>query len=61
MSYFIHGDNLSHKIRVEKQSENKRLLTEIQDRYLKWKNENLKITGTTRSDIQKKVKTPKRI
>lgn len=29
MSNFIHGDNLEHKIRVEKNSRNKRLLREI--------------------------------
>lgn len=56
MSNFIHGDNLEHKIRVEKQSENKKLLNEIKKKYLKWKEDNLKITGITREGIKKKVK-----
>lgn len=56
MSNFIHGDNLEHKIRVEKQSENRKLLIEIKEKYIKWKEDNLKITGTTREDIKKKVK-----
>jgi len=55
MSNFIHGDNLEHKIRVEKQSENKKLLNEIKEKYLKWKEDNLNITGTTQKDIEKKV------
>lgn len=30
MSNFIHGDNLEHKIRIEKQPENKKLLKKNQ-------------------------------
>ena len=56
MSNFIHGDNLEHKIRVEKQSENKKLLNEIKVKYLKWKKDNLNITRTTIDNIKKKVK-----
>ncbi len=56
MSNFIHGDNLEHKIRVEKQNDNRKLLEEIKVRYLRWKDENLRITETTREDIKKKVK-----
>jgi hypothetical protein len=55
MSNFIHGDNIDHKIRVEKQPENKKLLIEIKEKYLEWKNKNLEITGTTRNDVVKKV------
>ena len=55
MSNFIHGDNLAHKIKGEKQPENKKLLDEIKVKYPKWKQDNLKITGTTRNDIEKKV------
>ena len=47
MSYFIHGDNIAHKIRAERKSQNKKLLREINKKYLTWKEENLKITGTT--------------
>lgn len=56
MSNLIHGDNLEHKIRVEKQPENKKLLSEIKAEYSKWKENNLRITGTTKEDIKKKVK-----
>lgn len=56
MSNFIHGDNLAHKIKGEKQPENKKLLDEIKVKYFKWKEDNLKITGTTKNDIEKKVK-----
>jgi len=55
MSNLIHGDNLEHKIRTEKQPENKKLLGEIKAEYLKWKENSLIITGTTRDDIEKKV------
>jgi len=55
MSNFIHGDNLAHKIKGEKQPENKKLLDEINVQYLRWKEDNLKITGTTINDIEKKV------
>ncbi len=56
MSNFIHGDNIDRKIRVEKEPKNKELLEKIRAEYLKWKDENLKITGTTRSAIKRKVK-----
>ncbi|MBC7231595.1 MAG: Bpu10I family restriction endonuclease [Actinobacteria bacterium] len=55
MSYFIHGDNLERKIKVEKQLENRKLLEEIKMKYLKWKEDNMKITGTTKNDIINKV------
>lgn len=55
MSNFIHGDNLEHKIRIEKQPENKKLLEEIKVEYLKWKEDSLKIMEITRNDIKKKV------
>jgi len=41
MSNFIHGDNLAHKIKGEKQPENKKLLDEIKVKYFKWKEDNL--------------------
>jgi hypothetical protein len=56
MSYFIHGDNISHKIASEKKPQNQKLLREIDVRYFKWKEETLKITGTSESDIKKRVK-----
>ena len=56
MTNFIHGDNLAHKIKVETIPENKQLLDEINVKYLKWKADNLEITGTTRDQIKKKVK-----
>ena len=56
MSNLIHGDNLEHKIRMEKQPKNKKLLNEIKAKYSKWKEDNLKVTGTTKEDIKKKVK-----
>lgn len=56
MSNLIHGDNLEHKIKIEKQPENKKLLNEIKAKYSNWKEDNLKITGTTKEDIKKKVK-----
>jgi len=40
MSNLIHEDNLEHKIRIEKQPENKKLLYEIKAKYSKWKNDN---------------------
>lgn len=55
MSKFAHGDNLEHKIAIEKRTENIDLLKQIQINYLKWKEDNLKITGTTREDIRMKV------
>lgn len=55
MSTFIHGNNLEHKIKIEKQLENKRLLEEIKKEYNKWKEKNLKITGTSKKDIEHKV------
>lgn len=55
MSNFIHGDNLEHKIKIEKDQNNKELLNEIRFEYLKWKDENLNIKGATRSDVQMKV------
>lgn len=55
MSTFIHGNNLEHKIKIEKQLENKRLLEEIKKEYNKWKEKNLKITGTSKKDIENKV------
>jgi len=55
MSNFIHGENLEHKIKIEKQSKNKKLLNEIKLKYFEWKKENLKIIGTTRNDIKRKV------
>jgi len=55
MSRFIHGDNLEHKIKIERHTENKNLLAEIKAKYTEWKENNLKITGTTRNDIKKKV------
>ena len=56
MSECIHGDNLLNKIRIEKKSKNKELLKEIFGKYLVWKNVNMKITGTSREDIIKKVR-----
>ena len=56
MTKFIHGDNLEHKLKVEKQSKNKELLNEIWENYQRWKDANLKITGTTEDDIKQKVK-----
>jgi hypothetical protein len=56
MSNLIHGDNLEHKIRIEKQPENKKLLDEIKAKYSKWKEDNLRVTGTIKEDIKKKVK-----
>lgn len=56
MSNFIHGDNLNHKIRAEKQPENKKLLEEVNKKYIEWKEKNLKITGLNREDIEKKTK-----
>jgi len=47
---------LEYKIRVEKRLENKKLLDEIKIKYHKWKEDNLKITGTTKEDIKEKVK-----
>lgn len=54
MSCFIHGDNIEHKYR-EAKSENKKLISEIRDKYLEWKEKNLKITGRSFSDIKTKV------
>ncbi len=56
MSNFIHGDNLEHKIRVEKNPKNKKLLREIKVKYSDWKKENMKITGTAEPDIKEKVR-----
>lgn len=56
MSNFIHGDNLEHKVRIEKKKKNKELLKAIVVQYHKWKEDNLGIVGITRSDIKKKVK-----
>jgi len=55
MQYFIHGNNLEHKIKKEKNIENKKLLKEIKKEYEKWKEENLQITGTSYKDIKRKV------
>lgn len=56
MTNFIHRDNLEHKIKIEKQTKNIKLLNEIKNRYIKWEKDNLEITGTTRENIAKKVK-----
>lgn len=56
MSNFIHGDNLEHKIRIEISNKNKRLLREIKNKYLQWKQENIKLTRTSDEDIKSKVK-----
>lgn len=56
MSNFIHGDNLEHKIRAERNPRNKRFLREIKNKYLEWKQENMKLTGTGDADIKNKVK-----
>jgi hypothetical protein len=55
MSNYIHGDNLIHKLETEKNSENLLLLSEIEDKYNEWKNNNMSITGITQNDINKKV------
>ncbi|GEM_PF-3236203 len=36
MSNFIHGDNLAHKIKIEKDPDNIILLSAIKVEYLKW-------------------------
>lgn len=41
MSNFIHGDNLEHKVRIERNVRNKRLLREIKAKYSEWKQENI--------------------
>lgn len=56
MTNFIHGDNLEHKIEIEKNPKNKKLLREIKAKYQSWKNENLEIKGTNETDIKYKVK-----
>lgn len=56
MSNFIHGDNIEHKIRIEKNPKNRRLLQEIKDKYLEWKHENMSLIGTTRADIKSRVR-----
>lgn len=55
MSYFIHGDNLEHKLKIEKIPENRRLLEEIKAKYLVWKEANEQIKGTGYQDIKRKV------
>jgi len=55
MSTLAHGDNIETKIRQEKNPANRKLLEEIYSTYLKWKENNLKITTTTDKDIEKKV------
>jgi len=55
MSNFIHGDNIAHKLRAEAKSENRKLILEIQKKYLEWKEENLKITGVSVLEIKRKV------
>jgi hypothetical protein len=56
MSNFIHGDNIEHKLKNEKNEINKKLLDEIVSQYINWKKANLEISGTTKQDIEKKVK-----
>lgn len=56
MSYYIHGDNLKHKISIERNPANKKLLKEIKAKYSKWHEDNMLITGITEADIKKKVK-----
>lgn len=56
MSYFIHGDNIKHKLESERNLKNKKLLREINTGYLRWKEENLKITETSENEITKKVR-----
>lgn len=56
MSNLIHGGNLEHKIRIERNARNKKLLREIKVGYDAWKKKNLDITGTSKNDIEKKVK-----
>jgi hypothetical protein len=56
MSNFIHGDNLEHKINNSRELlKNKNLLKKIKVKYDQWKENNLKITGITRDDINRKV------
>ncbi|MFQ6032481.1 MAG: Bpu10I family restriction endonuclease, partial [Candidatus Zixiibacteriota bacterium] len=56
MSFFIHGDNIENKVRTEKEAKNQELLREIKEKYLIWKKDNLKIIGTEKPDIIKRVK-----
>jgi len=56
MSNFKHGDNIECKLRNEKDPQNKSLLKEIKDRYLKWKESNLLIKGSSRAHIEEKVR-----
>ena len=56
MSCFIHGDNIENKLKHEKNREKRELLSEIENAYSQWKDENLKITATSQDDIAKKVK-----
>lgn len=55
MSFFIHGDNIDNKVKREHNQQNRKLLKEIKQNYLEWKASNLKITGTSKPDIIKKV------
>lgn len=56
MTNFIHGDNLEHKIRSEKNTKNKKLLREVKAKYYEWKKENMKITAVDETAIKEKVR-----
>ena len=56
MSHFIHGDNIEAKTRKKESEKNKSLLGEIRPKYEKWKKDMLEINGTSKKDIDEKVK-----
>jgi len=55
MTNFIHGDNIEHKLRIERNPANKKLISEIKRKYSEWKESNLNIKGTSPADIKKKT------
>ncbi|NMD00105.1 MAG: Bpu10I family restriction endonuclease [Bacteroidales bacterium] len=55
MGQFIHGDNIHSKLCKSKSGINKKLILEISKRYNDWKQANLSIIGTNKSDISRKV------
>jgi len=52
---YIHGNNIEGKLKKEKIGKNRELLNEIKLKYGRWKENNEKITGTSKKDIFKKV------
>jgi len=56
MNPYVHGENISQKIRTEKNIKNLEMLKEIEDKYNEWRSSIESIVGSSRDIINKKVR-----